>query len=452
MRGAAHIHGGFVHADPHEGNLLLDSDGSLVFLDFGLISEVEPYIMEGFAQGIQCMIAGDWLGLTYVFRDVGMCPADSFYRKERVDGKKVETPCPPEEMAEAIETCLMAEEGGQSRFGALATGLGAMSSRYKFLTPPYIVLLVRTFLTLEGIAAKADPDFNIYTASLPYAIRRAMAPATEEGQKAMRATRSSTKKTTPSDGNAYPNSSANNPWRRPPSPPAPPTTPSNQRRDRRWKTPFSAEVMLGADDDASPRADVAVPDSDARSSASEGAALAASSANEELDALRPMARAGEELLTEVMDTAAAAAAADSVSDSNANACSRSASETVSSSSAAPSPSAGQDLIARRSQEVVGRLIGAKRAPRSAGSLTTRVPYPWRRISRPPRRNRCATRAWRRCPPCSATCGWFAKPNAITSRARGSARGTGATATDQPGPSPRRRARFARGRIRRNERR
>ena len=155
-----------------------------MFLDFGLISEVEPYIMEGFAQGIQCMIAGDWLGLTYVFRDVGMCPADSFYRKERVDGKKVETPCPPEEMAEAIETCLMAEEGGQSRFGALATGLGAMSSRYKFLTPPYIVLLVRTFLTLEGIAAKADPDFNIYTASLPYAIRRAMAPATEEGQKA----------------------------------------------------------------------------------------------------------------------------------------------------------------------------------------------------------------------------------------------------------------------------
>ena len=42
---------GFVHADPHEGNLLLDErDGSLVFLDFGLVSEVEPYVMEGFAR------------------------------------------------------------------------------------------------------------------------------------------------------------------------------------------------------------------------------------------------------------------------------------------------------------------------------------------------------------------------------------------------------------------
>jgi predicted unusual protein kinase regulating ubiquinone biosynthesis (AarF/ABC1/UbiB family) len=90
-------------------------------------------------------------------------------------------------MASAIDEALSGEEGGQSRFGALATGLGAMSGTYKFLTPPYIVLLVRTFLTLEGIAAKADPDFNIYTASLPYAIRRAMAPATPEGRKAMRA-------------------------------------------------------------------------------------------------------------------------------------------------------------------------------------------------------------------------------------------------------------------------
>ena len=43
---------GFVHADPHEGNLLLDrSDGSLVFLDFGLVSEVEPFVMVGDGTG-----------------------------------------------------------------------------------------------------------------------------------------------------------------------------------------------------------------------------------------------------------------------------------------------------------------------------------------------------------------------------------------------------------------
>jgi len=55
---------GFVHADPHEGNLLLDErDGSLVFLDFGLVSEVEPYVMEGFARvGLEhCFQSSGWM-------------------------------------------------------------------------------------------------------------------------------------------------------------------------------------------------------------------------------------------------------------------------------------------------------------------------------------------------------------------------------------------------------
>jgi hypothetical protein len=70
-------------------------------------------------------------------------------------------------MAEAIRTTLMAEEGGQSRFGALATGLGALSSRYRFLTPPYIVLLVRTFLTLAGGGVIDNKHITVPTYSVP---------------------------------------------------------------------------------------------------------------------------------------------------------------------------------------------------------------------------------------------------------------------------------------------
>jgi len=35
---------GIVHADPHEGNVMLDNDGRLVMLDFGLMSTVHIYI------------------------------------------------------------------------------------------------------------------------------------------------------------------------------------------------------------------------------------------------------------------------------------------------------------------------------------------------------------------------------------------------------------------------
>ena len=36
---------GFVHADPHEGNLMLDSEGRIVFMDFGLMSRVDDSVM-----------------------------------------------------------------------------------------------------------------------------------------------------------------------------------------------------------------------------------------------------------------------------------------------------------------------------------------------------------------------------------------------------------------------
>eukprot|EP00793_Prasinoderma_coloniale_P001226 PRCOL_00004998-RA len=210
------VYTGFVHADPHEGNLMLLRDGRLAFLDFGLMSRVEPAIMEGFAKGIQHVLASDWVGLTYVFRDVGFAPPDKFYRYE--NNEPIE--CSAEEVAAAIGARLESVEGGTSRFGALATVLGGLSGSYKFFTPPYIVLLCRTFLTLEvsaraspgcarmplttcppararpatasftpasqGIAGKADPDFNIYEASLPFAVKRAFAPSTPAGEEALR--------------------------------------------------------------------------------------------------------------------------------------------------------------------------------------------------------------------------------------------------------------------------
>ena len=65
---------GFVHADPHEGNMLFSDDNQLVFLDFGLISRMPLHVMEGFAEGIQYMLSGDWPGLSKVFQAVGFLP------------------------------------------------------------------------------------------------------------------------------------------------------------------------------------------------------------------------------------------------------------------------------------------------------------------------------------------------------------------------------------------
>lgn len=181
---------GFVHADPHEGNLLLTDDGRLAFLDFGLMGEVEPRIMENFAAGIQHLLAEDWLALARVFQAVEFIPKPDDGGFQRVIDPSARVfeyePCTDDEFAKALEEQMRSEDGGLSRFGAIATALTKLSNNYHMSMPPYIILFIRTFLTLEGIAGQVKPGFNIYEASLPYALRRALCPQTKPAIEALR--------------------------------------------------------------------------------------------------------------------------------------------------------------------------------------------------------------------------------------------------------------------------
>ena len=174
---------GLVHADPHEGNIMLADDGRLVFLDFGLMSRVEGDIMEAFASGIQCVLSKDYRGLVDAFVATGFIGTPIEWRKEEKDPWTTTHPDGPsvqvmaKELKERMEAC----PGGGSRFGALSVVLGDMGYFWQMYTPPYIILLIRTFLTLEGIAGKVDPNFNIYEVALPWAVQRALSPSTSAG-------------------------------------------------------------------------------------------------------------------------------------------------------------------------------------------------------------------------------------------------------------------------------
>jgi len=180
---------GLVHADPHEGNIMLADDGRLVFLDFGLMSEVDDKIMEAFAMGIQCVLSKDYVGLVRAFVDTGFIGTPIEWRAKEPDPWQSTHPdgddltqIMAKELKERMEAC----PGGGSRFGALSVVLGDMGFFWQMYTPPYIILLIRTFLTLEGIAGQVDPNFNIYEVALPWAVQRALSPSTSSARKTLR--------------------------------------------------------------------------------------------------------------------------------------------------------------------------------------------------------------------------------------------------------------------------
>ena len=189
---------GFVHADPHEGNLMLDKEGNIVFLDFGLMSDVDDTIMEAFAQGIQACLAEDWTALTKAFKSSEFIsnPIEWKAPDSAMDSEFVPVGYDPitgedlgiMELSKDLENAMRGAEGGTSRFGALAQVLNSLSEKWKMSTPPYVLLLIRTFLTLEGIAGCVDPDFNIYEMAMPWAIRRSLSPSTIDGIETLRST------------------------------------------------------------------------------------------------------------------------------------------------------------------------------------------------------------------------------------------------------------------------
>jgi predicted unusual protein kinase regulating ubiquinone biosynthesis (AarF/ABC1/UbiB family) len=129
---------GYVHADPHEGNLMLREDGKVVFLDFGLMSGVDGYIMESFAQGIRACLAEDYESLARAFQDVGFLTTPLQFRENPKQAYELyDTPGGLDQFANELREAMATTEGGTSRFGALAEVLnGKLSKRWKMFTPP----------------------------------------------------------------------------------------------------------------------------------------------------------------------------------------------------------------------------------------------------------------------------------------------------------------------------
>jgi len=152
---------GFFHADPHPGNLLALPDGRLAYLDFGMMSEVSRESRTGLIQAVVHLVnrnfaklSKDFVSLGFLAEDVNLEPIVPAF--EGVFGQALEM--------------------GVSRmdFKAVTDDLSGVMYKFPFRVPPYYALIIRSLVTLEGIALSVDPDFKILGAAYPYFARRLM--------------------------------------------------------------------------------------------------------------------------------------------------------------------------------------------------------------------------------------------------------------------------------------
>ena len=164
---------GFFHADPHPGNLLALSDGRLCYLDFGMMSEISRESRTGLIQAVVHLVNKDFSELSKDFVELGFLAKDI----------NIEPIIPAFEnvFTSAIEIGV-----NKLDFKAVTDDLSNVMYKFPFQVPPYFALIIRSLITLEGIALSVDPEFKILGAAYPYFAKRLMEDPDPELRKSLK--------------------------------------------------------------------------------------------------------------------------------------------------------------------------------------------------------------------------------------------------------------------------
>lgn len=150
---------GFFHADPHPGNLLAMSDGRLAYLDFGMMSNIKPYQRYGLIEAVVHLVNRDFESLAQDYVNLEFLKPDTDLR-----------PIVPA-LANVFGNALGASVA-ELNFKSITDQMSAMMYEFPFRVPAYYALIIRSMVTLEGIAIGIDPNFKVLSKAYPYVAKR----------------------------------------------------------------------------------------------------------------------------------------------------------------------------------------------------------------------------------------------------------------------------------------
>ena len=158
---------GFFHADPHPGNLLAMEDGRLAYLDFGMMSRIKPYQRYGLIEAVVHLVNRDFDSLAEDYVKLDFLTPDTELK-----------PIVPA-LAGVFGNALGASVA-ELNFKSITDQMSAMMYEFPFTVPAYYALIIRSMVTLEGIAIGIDPEFKVLSKAYPYIAKRLLTdPAPE---------------------------------------------------------------------------------------------------------------------------------------------------------------------------------------------------------------------------------------------------------------------------------
>ncbi|MEC4985180.1 MAG: AarF/ABC1/UbiB kinase family protein [Oscillatoria sp. PMC 1068.18] len=164
---------GFFHADPHPGNLLATPDGKLAYLDFGMMSDIKPYQRYGLIEAVVHLVNRDFEALAQDYVNLEFLTPDTNL-----------TPIIPA-LANVFGNALGASVA-ELNFKSITDQMSAMMYEFPFRVPAYYALIIRSMVTLEGIAIGIDPNFKVLSKAYPYVAKRLLTDPSPQLRESLR--------------------------------------------------------------------------------------------------------------------------------------------------------------------------------------------------------------------------------------------------------------------------
>uniref|UniRef100_A0A0D9XBM3 ABC1 atypical kinase-like domain-containing protein n=1 Tax=Leersia perrieri TaxID=77586 RepID=A0A0D9XBM3_9ORYZ len=148
---------GFFHADPHPGNLAIDTDGSLIYYDFGMMGEIKSFTRERLLSLFYAVYEKDANKVMKALIDLEALQATGDLSPVR------------RSIQYFLDNLLSQTPDQQQTLAAIGEDLFAIAQDQPFRFPSTFTFVIRAFSTLEGIGYILDPEFSFVKVAAPYA-------------------------------------------------------------------------------------------------------------------------------------------------------------------------------------------------------------------------------------------------------------------------------------------
>ena len=139
---------GFVHADPHPGNLLITADGRLNIIDLGMTTPIEPSVRRSMLALVLASVSGDSARAGRLLEDLGE-------RQENYDKERFR-----DALSALIGEYLHAPPGAKKP-GRLLLQVTGESAACGLAPPVQLSVLGRTLLSLDWVSEALAPDLDV---------------------------------------------------------------------------------------------------------------------------------------------------------------------------------------------------------------------------------------------------------------------------------------------------